>query len=93
MSLSKPTDFGADLLELVRQRDITLHGCKPWYLEITPIGDMKLWFYGTRNRKPWGGGVTIQKRATIDNAILRGDSNMLADAFEQAIDDIKSRLK
>ena len=92
MSLSKPNDFAADVLERLKQRNVTFHGCKPWYLEHDDTGS-KMWFYGHKDGKPWAGGITIHKREDIENAVLRGDCNMLADAFEQVIDHAQVRFK
>lgn len=86
MTLSKPNDFAGDVLDICQRRKLTFHGCPPWYLELHRNGDMKMWFYGYRFGKPWRGGVTIQHRADLDHAVLAGDCNALADAFQQVID-------
>lgn len=93
MSLSKPNDFAADVLDIVKRRKLLFHGCEPWYLEINPGGDMKMWFYGHRNGKPWAGGVTIKKRDDLENAVIAGDCNALSEAFEKIIDHTQSKFK
>lgn len=92
MSLSRPNDFGEDVLAILLKRKILLHGCRPQYLEYHANGDLKMWFYGTRNNKPWRGGITIQKRPEMENALLRGDSNIFAEAVEKIIDNIGSEF-
>lgn len=92
MSLSKPNDFAEDVFDILTRRKVTFHGCDPWYLEINPAGDMKMWFYGHRNRRPWAGGVTIHKRPDLDNALIAGDSGALAEAFEKVIDHAQVRF-
>lgn len=86
MSLSKPNDFAADVLDILKRRKVTFHGCPPSYLEQNPDGDCKMWFYGHRNGKPWAGGITILKRDDMDSAVVRGDSRTFAEICESIID-------
>jgi hypothetical protein len=94
-TLSQPNDFAADVLDILRRRKVKFHGCLPEYLEYLPGGDLKMWFYGHRNddvcRGPWRGGITIMKRESLENALLRGDSNVFADVMMACIDDINNR--
>jgi hypothetical protein len=84
--------FAEDVLDIAKRKGMRFHGCSPWHLEIQPEGDMKLWFYGYRKGYPWRGGITIQKRADLNHAVLSGDSNSLVQAFEQIIDDVSARF-
>ena len=92
MSLSRPNDFGADVLAILKRRKVTFYGQPPWYLEINPR-ELKMWFYGHKDGKPWARGFSILNRDDLDCAVLKGDANALADAFEQAIDHAQVRFK
>lgn len=93
MSLSQPNDFAEDVLDILRRRKVTFHGCAPDYLEQNTNGDVKVWFYGHRNGCAWAGGITVLKRQDIDNAVARGDSKIFADICEQIIDHSQVRFK
>jgi len=93
LNFAKQAEFGEDVLDIIKRKRITFHGCPPWYLEVNDGGDLKLWFYGHRNGKPWAGGVTIKHREDMANAVIAGDCNALADAFEQIIDHTMSKYE
>lgn len=86
MSNSHPSDFAADVLDILKHRKVTLHGCHPDYLEMFIDGSLKMWFKGHRNGKPWAGGLTLINPA-ITQAVHFGNSNVIADLCEQIIDD------
>ena len=101
-SFSPESDFAADVLDILKRRKVTFHGCPPRYLEIqrdeagNETGDLKMWFYGYRvidgQLRPWGGGITIQKRPETNHAFVRGNSNAFAEVIEQLIDGINARF-
>lgn len=89
MSLSKPNDFAEDVLEQLKTRKVTFRGCPPWYIELNGT-KAKVWFYGYRNNKPYAGGITIM--ADINNAIVTGNSKMLAELCEKIVDHSQVRF-
>lgn len=93
LKLEQQQVFAEDVLQIFKTRQITFHGCPPWYLEINPGGDMKMWFYGTRDRKPWRGGITIQHQPNLNYAVLSGDCEALVQAFEQIINKVESEMQ
>jgi hypothetical protein len=90
MSLSQPNDFAADVLAELQRRKTKFRGCQPQFLEYLPGGDLKMWFYGRRNGRPWRGGVTILARADVNTAYVRGNVNAFVEACEQIIDHIQA---
>lgn len=91
MGLSQPNDFAADVLDILRRRNITFHGCKPDYLEQKADGDVKIWFYGHREGRPWKGGITLLRRSDIDSAVATGNSQIFAQICEQIIDETNTK--
>lgn len=85
MSLSLPVDFVRDVLEQLKSRRVTFHGCPPWSIE-QEGNNVKIWFAGDRNGKQWRGGVTIIS-PDVESALATGHSTILAQLCEQIIDD------
>ena len=92
MSLSKPNDFAADVLDILRRRNVTFHGCKPDYIEQRSNGECKLWFYGHRKGVAWAGGITLNSRSDIDTAVALGHSESFAEICEKIIDETNTKF-
>jgi len=91
MTLSKPNDFAEDVLETLKSRKVTFHGCPP--LSLTHEGlNVKIWFAGQRNGKDWMGAVTIIA-PDVENALATGHSTTLANLCEKIIDENHVRFK
>lgn len=91
MSLSKPHDFAADVLDTLQRRKVTFRGCSPWYIE--QMGkDVKIWFYGRRDGRPWAGGITVIS-PEAETALATGDSRITAELCEKIIDHSQTRFK
>lgn len=86
MSNSQPGDFAADVVDILRRRRVTFHGCAADYLEVRLDGSLKMWFKGHRNGQPWAGGLTLIN-PDISKAVYFGDSNVIAELCERLIDD------
>lgn len=86
MSLSTPNNFAEDVLEILKTRKVTFHGCPPSYLTLKGQA-VTIWFYGHRigELKPKAYGITVTAN-TVENAFVIGDSNALATACEAIID-------
>lgn len=82
-------NFAADVLDTLKRRKVTFHGCTPWYLEQMGA-NVKIWFAGERKGKEWMGGVTIISQ-DAENALATGDSHILAEICEKIIDDNNAR--
>lgn len=91
MTLSKPNDFAEDVLNILKRRKVTFHGCPPWSLE-QEGPTVKIWFAGDRKGKQWMGAITVIA-PDADNALATGDSNILAELCEKIIDDNQMRFK
>lgn len=92
MTNSQPSDFAADVLDILKRRKVTLYGCQPDYLEVFLDGRLKMWFTGFRKGNLWNGGVTLIN-PEINQAVYYGDSNVIADLCEKIIDDNHIRFE
>jgi hypothetical protein len=77
-------EFAEDVLAIIKKRNVTFRGCKPEYVELDPLGGVKVNFYGYRDNKPWKGGVQFSCPFEPDKIHLC-DPAVVADICERGI--------
>jgi hypothetical protein len=83
--------FAEDVLNILKKRKVTFHGCGPDKLEMYPDGSAKMWFYGHRGGMAWVGGIKV-KGLGLKSMIASAKPETVADMIVEAIDDSRKRL-
>lgn len=91
MKLTIANEFALDVLEILKSRKVTFHGCPPWYLEQHGT-TAKMWFAGHRKGKEWAGAITVMA-PDVENSLAVGNSTVLADLLEKIIDENHTRFE
>lgn len=86
------SEFAADVLDILKRRNVTFRGLQPAFLQIFMDGRAKCWFYGNENGRMIRKGITVINAGGIEQAIHFGDTNVMAQLIEEGIDHSASRF-
>lgn len=86
------SDFTADVMSKLVQKNIRLHGELPSSIEINFDGGMKVWFAGHKDGKPWRAALSLVPDSTMAANIAAGNSDIISEACLQFIDHQKAKF-
>lgn len=81
-------EFAHEVLNILRKRKVTFRGCKPDYIELCPLGGVRVHFFGYRKNRPYKGAVEFACPFTPDK-IMMANPAIVAHLCEEGINLMK----